>query len=232
VRPLARPTLGLALSLAVFSAIALALHARSFVRADAEAEATLHGHSEAAVDAVMRAASAVGGAPGLWVVLATAVLLFLLRRRLGAALFLAVSTVGAGVIDERVKAAFHRARPAADIAGYSFPSGHAMGATAFAAALVVLAWRTRHRLAVLATAVVVVALVDTSRVQLGVHYPSDVIAGSALALAWIAALLLLRDLRPRRTDIVDPFARASEVGDPGFEPGTSALSERRSNQLS
>ena len=73
----------------------------------------------------------------------------------------------------------------------SFPSGHGTGSFAFAAASVWLAWRTRWRLAVLLAAAAFVVGVGLSRVYFGVHYPSDVLAGWCVSLAWFALLLLL-----------------------------------------
>ena len=73
----------------------------------------------------------------------------------------------------------------------SFPSGHGTGSFAFAAASVWLAWRTRWRLAALLAAGAFVVGVGLSRVYFGVHYPSDVLAGWSVSLAWLALLQLL-----------------------------------------
>ena len=84
---------------------------------------------------------------------------------------------------------------------YSFPSGHAMGSMTLACVLVLLAWRTRARWAVLCAAAVFVVLVGMSRVYLGVHYPSDILAGWAAAIAWTIAvhvLLFHRNRSPER----------------------------------
>jgi membrane-associated phospholipid phosphatase len=73
----------------------------------------------------------------------------------------------------------------------SFPSGHATGSTALVAALVGIAWRTRWRWPVLSLGLASMAGVASSRLYFGVHYPSDVLAGWALALAWVSALGLV-----------------------------------------
>ena len=107
-----------------------------------------------------------------------------------------------------LKMLFRRARPVPGdavmtLASYSFPSGHTAGATLFWGVLAAYAMtRTaRHRTrAVLALAwIAIVALVAFSRVYLGVHYVSDVLAACAWSLAWLAASLLLASrLHPPR----------------------------------
>jgi len=100
--------------------------------------------------------------------------------------------------------------------GYSFPSGHALGVTT---ATLIAAWAVARwlicswsgRIAVWTTAVAVIGGVGFSRVYLGVHYPSDVIAGWLLGAIWSGALLTGAGLwvryRRRRT----PTAPASSA---------------------
>ena len=97
-----------------------------------------------------------------------------------------------------MKHAFHRARPSFDnsllvLTTYSFPSGHVAGATLFygvvAAMLVsrIKAWRWRVSIAL--AAITMVALVALSRMYLGAHYLSDVLAAFAEGVAWLTLCL-------------------------------------------
>lgn len=108
---------------------------------------------------------------------------------------LAVATLTALLADELLKLLFHRIRPAAffgylEPASYSFPSGHAMLSTCYYGLLAaILAARIQARAgrAVLwAAGVILVAAIGFSRLYLGVHYATDVIAGYALGIVWIA----------------------------------------------
>jgi undecaprenyl-diphosphatase len=92
-----------------------------------------------------------------------------------------------------LKTFWDRARPDAEIvnvavqtAGTSFPSGHAMGATAFYGALAALAWihldPKRYRLPIVLVLIAIPVGVGVSRIVLGAHWLSDVVAGSALGL--------------------------------------------------
>lgn len=94
-----------------------------------------------------------------------------------------------------LKDIFQRARPSFDnpvltLSSYSFPSGHAAAATLFYGVLA--AWmicRTRSwlgRVAIALLALLMVALVGLSRVYLGAHYPSDVLAAMAASSGWLA----------------------------------------------
>lgn len=123
-----------------------------------------------------------------------AVVALLWGRRREAALLVA-SVAGGSTLVALAKLAFHRARPDAALAlitspaSFSFPSGHAMytmllfGTLGFLLARVLPGLRVR--LFALAACAVPVALTGVSRVYLGVHWPSDVLASWLLALSWL-----------------------------------------------
>lgn len=127
-------------------------------------------------------------------------------RRL--ALVLAVSRLGAQLLSSGLKALVDRARPSFEVpvamaGGASWPSGHALAAGALWGTLaLVLLPRVRSGLrpAVVGAALLVVVVVATTRVLLGVHYLTDVVAGSLLGLAWAALVVGL--LLPRRPEQV------------------------------
>jgi len=143
---------------------------------------------------VMDVVTATGGAVVVVTLLsATAATLLLARLRWQAA-FLVSATAAAMVVNVIMKRVFERARPDVIphhiIGGYSFPSGHTMNSMGLAVALTIVFWHTRWRWFTTATALVWAGLVGVSRVYLGVHFPSDVLGGWALALA-VAALVWL-----------------------------------------
>jgi undecaprenyl-diphosphatase len=123
--------------------------------------------------------------------------LLLAKRHMQDARLLAVTMLGAVLLDTVLKVVFQRARPSAYFgfplpATYSFPSGHALVTlcfVGFVAGLMNRYVKTRAgRWIVWMVAGLLVFFVGLSRVYLGVHYPSDVLAGYAAALAWISAV--------------------------------------------
>ncbi|MBA3492080.1 MAG: phosphatase PAP2 family protein [Rubrobacteraceae bacterium] len=134
-----------------------------------------------------------------WVVLPllAAVIALFYRKgwRLSATLLL-VSTAGSVVLTTVLKALFRRARPELFDAGYqasfySFPSGHATVAVGLYGMLtLVLAYRMRGRArwAVAVSGIIVVLLIGFSRLYLGVHYPTDIVAGYLAALLWLVCV--------------------------------------------
>jgi membrane-associated phospholipid phosphatase len=122
------------------------------------------------------------------------VLCFALRRWKREAILFGVTMVGAASLDVTLKNVFHRARPVPffDIVApksYSFPSGHALASFCFYGALAaILTTRIKKRKAQVVMwtiSAVLVFLIGLSRVYLGVHYTTDVLAGFAAALIWI-----------------------------------------------
>jgi undecaprenyl-diphosphatase len=94
------------------------------------------------------------------------------------------------VLVEAIKLAVHRARPALDphpvvTHSLSFPSAHAANSMIVFPALVLFFVRPAHQRAAMAVAVLASLVVGASRPLLGVHWPSDVIAGWAIGAAWL-----------------------------------------------
>lgn len=117
-------------------------------------------------------------------------------RRFREATYAAIALGGSALLNIAAKQGFARDRPSlwesiAPEHNYSFPSGHAMGSATLACVLTLLAWRTRWRWPVAATMAAFVVLVGLSRIYLGVHFPSDILAGWAVATAWAVAVYLL-----------------------------------------
>ncbi|WP_221088831.1 phosphatase PAP2 family protein [Deinococcus aquaedulcis] len=110
--------------------------------------------------------------------------------------FLLLSVLGATLLNVAAKVVFQRPRPdelTAVLAepGFSFPSGHAMANAAFGMALALVFWRSRAGWPVAAFGLVWAVTVGASRNYLGVHYPSDVLAGMTASVAWVVGLRLL-----------------------------------------
>jgi undecaprenyl-diphosphatase len=131
--------------------------------------------------------------------LVVAIAAFLLLAWWRAAGWLAITKAGALALDVALKLAFRRPRPpvffGAEPRSYSFPSGHALCSFCFYGVLAgLIAARTRspaQRVAVRAIAAALVAAIGLSRIYLGMHYPSDVIAGYLAAAVWVSGLLVL-----------------------------------------
>jgi membrane-associated phospholipid phosphatase len=132
-------------------------------------------------------------------VLTAAVVTVLIRRRVVDAVWLAAAYLGGFGLYSVAKPLVQRPRPpAADLltaaSGWAFPSGHATQAMVGLGALaVLLAGRSpRLRPWLLTAATVLVLLVGGSRVCLGAHWPTDVLAGWALGAAWLALVQAAR----------------------------------------
>jgi FMN phosphatase YigB (HAD superfamily)/membrane-associated phospholipid phosphatase len=137
---------------------------------------------------------------GQWLVLSVAtatVFAGLVWRARGRdAVFLLIAMTISPLLNLALKHVFERPRPPAESAlvslnSYAFPSGHAMSSATFALALAVIAWPTRWRWPAVGLAATFALLMGLSRVYLGVHWLTDVLAAWVLAVAIVAATQLI-----------------------------------------
>jgi undecaprenyl-diphosphatase len=152
-------------------------------------------HRSSSLDAVMVEITALGTGTVVFMIVAVASLFLVLTQHKYSALLLLASTVGGIVLDGVLKLGFNRPRPtivvhAVQTVSSSFPSGHAMSSAIVYSTVAYLAARLHKRwwarLSVMVTALVLIVLICFSRLYLGVHYPSDVLAGVLVGLAWAA----------------------------------------------
>jgi len=140
----------------------------------------------------VRDVTALGSYTVLTLVVAAVCIALSIRRRYGMALFVLLTVAGGSVINNSLKAIFDRPRPdfsaLTEVFTSSFPSGHAtVSAVAYLTLGACLARTTASRglrIFYFGYAALLVLLVGLSRVYLGVHYPSDVLAGWAIGTAW------------------------------------------------
>lgn len=189
-----------ALALALFLWLGLLIRSGHPTAFDVAGRGGLHALEGPTLSAIMWGASVYGAPVRLSPLGLLAAAVFLYRGWRRGALLVVVTIAGAWLIDSGLKLLFARARPRPFFdyypapESYSFPSGHAMFSVCFFGGLAVL---LAHRLngraaqaAVWLVALVAVLLIGTSRVYLGVHYPTDVVGGYAVGLAWVTAVAL------------------------------------------
>jgi undecaprenyl-diphosphatase len=126
--------------------------------------------------------------------------LLLLRRYWGRASLVSVTVLGGYLLSHTLKSTYARVRPEVvphltEVSSASFPSGHSMVSSfvylTLGALLAQTTPRRREKLYFLATAALLTGLIGVSRVALGVHYPTDVVAGWSAGTAWAVACLLI-----------------------------------------
>lgn len=157
----------------------------------------IHSLASPGLTRVMIAASRYGGPAWLAPLGGLVAIGFLARGWRRGALLLVVTMAGAGLLDTLLKLAFARPRPTAFFnyplpVSHSFPSGHAFFAGSCFGGLALLVSPRVHSKVVrwagwIITALLIL-LIGVSRIYLGVHYPSDVLAGYAAATIWVTAV--------------------------------------------
>ncbi len=166
----------------------------------------LHLHASPSLTVIMRACTEMAAAPAIAVLGVLASVVLAARRSWTRFATLVMVLPGGVLINEILKLAFHRPRPhfahpLVTLTSYSFPSGHTNAAVLFYGLMAVIltsAGRTRRcRAPAVAAAALVVLLVAFSRVYLGAHYLSDVLAAMAEGVAWLAASLTVLTVRRR-----------------------------------
>jgi membrane-associated phospholipid phosphatase len=194
------------------------LAAEGIARLDPGAHACAVAHRTPWLTVIMANVTWLGSNWLLLPILAAATIVLLRRGNRSAVLAVWTGYLGAIVLYILAKPLVHRPRPpAADLIGHasgrSFPSGHATQALAAwgVLAVVLLAGRSRTaRTVTLTAATVVVLLVGASRIYLGAHWLTDVLAGYALTAAWLGVLAALA-LR-RHPPVPPGSARTGAVG--------------------
>jgi undecaprenyl-diphosphatase len=188
-----------AIAWATFFTLAWNVSGRApLVLLDAEVAAWLHAHQSGALTRAMLVVTHANSTLGiLAAALAFAAALWRLGERYWI-LTLALAVGGGMLLNVVLKHAYERARPHFDdplvtLGTYSFPSGHTAGATVFygvlAAFLVSRFFDRGIRAAIVAGAVLAVLLVAFSRMYLGAHYLSDVLAATCSSTAWLVLCL-------------------------------------------
>jgi len=125
-----------------------------------------------------------------------------------------VVVIGCLLLNLFLKYLFNRPRPLveklSEASGLSFPSGHSMTAFSFYGLLIYFTWKEIHpkglKWGITVLLLLLIHLIGLSRIYLGVHYASDVVAGFAIGYVWlILSILVLKRLEKYYQKTVDPL---------------------------
>lgn len=175
------------------------------VRFDNAIRSWVHRFASSGMTGAMKAVSLLG----YEILLAEVIISLIVFARLRwkrAVLWLFITMIGSVLLDAVLKYFYHRVRPApffgSDAHFYSFPSGHALSSLCFygvmAGLLSARIKSLRWRIAIWMLAALLVIAIGMSRIYLGVHYPSDVLAGYLAATVWVGAVIVLDHVRKVR----------------------------------
>ncbi len=178
--------------LALFGWLSQEVLARETFGFDTKLLLWLHQHSNAAIDSLMLTITTVGDPEVVIVLVTISFSLLLWYKRFWTAKILFLTCLGGLILNQGLKLVFAKPRPQLWTPlivehSYSFPSGHALGSAVLYGFLAVLLAREypRYRIGIYSTAILLVSAIGLSRLFLGVHYPTDIIAGYAVGLLWL-----------------------------------------------
>jgi membrane-associated phospholipid phosphatase len=172
----------------------------------------LHHWANPGLDTVMVSITRLGDPAFVVVIVAIALTWLLYQRKRLESVMLVVACLGAVGLNSGLKLVFGRTRPhlwtsLIHETTYGFPSGHALGSLVlygFIAYLYARRYPRRAKVTYGITAIVV-ALIGLSRLYLGVHYPTDVLAGYGMGMLWLVACLLFMGWRGRLAPVRQVF---------------------------
>ena len=176
---------------------------------DHEVAGWFHAHLTRTFVSVLRAFTEFGSSEWIGVVLFFAVLFFVWKRWWPSLVTLIVAVPGGMLLNELLKQLVHRHRPFVDgpfvdWSGYSFASGHTIGATLLygqLALFILPVLKARHwRTVTVSSAALLIALVGFSRIALGAHFLTDVLAAIFFGIFWLAFCLFVS--KPMRRSVV------------------------------
>jgi undecaprenyl-diphosphatase len=179
----------------------------------------LGAHHTKTLDAIMVEITALGTGVVVMMIVAVAALFLVLTQHKYSAILLLASTAGGIVLDGVLKLGFNRPRPSIFVpevhtVSSSFPSGHAMSAAIVYTTVAYLAARLHKRRwarwLVMMIALLIIVLISFSRLYLGVHYPSDVLAGIAIGLAWAGFCMAILEAIQKFALRADPQVQKDE----------------------
>jgi len=157
---------------------------------------TINGFSTSVWDTFFVIVTQLGGVIGIITLTLGLLAVLILRHKRRAAFVLALTVGGAALLNLILKLVFERSRP--DLweqliveTSYSFPSGHAMLSAALGLVVIYIFWATRYRWPVAVAASLYVLVIGLSRLYLGVHYPTDIVAGWLVSGAWLVAVVVV-----------------------------------------
>ncbi len=157
---------------------------------------SIHSVSSPLLDRFIPVLTDFGGFIGITAATMVLLGLFVYKKEYYRGLHIALCMVGALALNLILKSVFERARP--DLwdklvheSSYSFPSGHAMMSAALGFALIIALWDSRWRWWAVWFAAIFIPLIGFTRLYLGVHYPTDILAGWLVSGAWVMTVTLL-----------------------------------------
>jgi len=150
----------------------------------------INQHASPALDSFFVALTQLGGVIVVAPVTALIIGYLIYKKQYDKAVFVAAAIGGVAIVNITLKGLFDRARPdlwqwIVNESSFSFPSGHASASFALALTIVLLLWQTKWQLTACIAAGVYVLLIGTSRLYLGVHFPTDILGGWLLATLWV-----------------------------------------------
>lgn len=177
------------IALLIFFLLAITVLNQGEFAFDEQAFKVLKNWESPGLTAFFKTVTALASAP---VLILFCLLIFIFIKKRTYFYLVGLNLINTVVLNSALKSIFRRERPIESIieeSGYSFPSGHSMASLAFYGFLIYLLYKSsiqkKLKIFLITVLVIIIILIGTSRIYLGVHYLSDVLAGFSFTLAYL-----------------------------------------------